>query len=297
MKIIKNQKNFKINTLLESDQSSDLVSAFWDTFHDILNDSDINRIKSSYSYLASDRDINLKQDPVKDFKMILAEFEDAGWDKESLSKLFAKHGDQMAEDYNSDHTPIGLCGMSDYFMYKMTKGKAILMGYSTQEVDYNITGDEAFFKFYYGYNKTPYGRLAMEQHFGSIDAFFDFLGEHFVNFLKSEKSDLIMGQAEFMDALEGMDVKDLAQHYSYDKSGNIGTLDLKAAGVDIENPDIVRDQDRNPDYRYESNANIYQLLVEFLENCGFSVDGKGEANGKATVNDGVVKLFFDGDHA
>ena len=318
MKIIKNQKNFKVNALMEADQSSDLLDAFFETFTDILNDSDIKRINTSYSYLSSARDVNIKQDPAKDFKMILAEFDDAGWERDALAKLFAKYGDQIAEDYNNDRTQLNQSGMVDYFLFKMTKGKAILMGYTTQDIGYgDLPGDEAFFKFYYGYNKTPYGKLAMEQHFGSLDAYYDYLGEHFADYLKKgAQSELIMGHESFIEAIEGMGIEDLQQHYSYDKSSNIGTLDLKAAGVDIDSEDTVRQRKGmpmnmvaadgtrsiDPDYEIVSPANMLELTQEFIGGMGFELKGVNDSadmgsGGTATINEGVVKLYFDGNHA
>lgn len=303
MKIIKTQNHYKISSLFEADNGR-LLDAFWDTFNDIISDKNVDYLLTSYSYLSSLTDNNVARNPEKDFKMILAEFNDAGWDVDALNKLFAKYGDKIAEDYNEEHVPIRLSGMIDYFLYKMTQGKVILMGYVTNDIYTDVKGDEAFFKFYYGYNKTPYGKLAMIQHFGSLDEYYDYLGDNFVNLIGKDETVVIYGQDEFMKAVREMKIDNLPTFYSYDKARKIGTLDLKAAGIDIENSDIVRQRQSTSvnvdgvmdnDFETVSPGAMLDLLIEFMEGCGFDMknDPKYKFGGRAEIEDGVLKMYFD----
>jgi len=311
MKIIKKQNKFKVQSLLEMDNPKKaMIGAFWETMSDILSNDDISRVNINYSVLSTNLDRNLKEDPDVNFKKMLRMLDDEGWDAGTLSAMFSKHGDEMADDYNNTRDlPFSPTGMTDYFMYKMTKGKIILMGYNTTEIE-DAPGDEAFFKFYYGYNKTPYGKLAMAQHFGSLDKFYDYLGENFVNFLKTDSAKKYnTNAASLITAVnEEYGINDLSQYYDYDKGTNVGTLDLKAAGINLDSDkelrarqsrpmskvDVNGNRSVDPDYEIESAADMKKVLLEFLSSSGLPLKGTNRmlAGGHSEINDGVVKLYF-----
>lgn len=283
MKIIKNTNKFKVQRLMEAANPKHvLIDAFWETLYDIVNREDIDRIGTSYSYLSSAIDKNIKENPDTNFKEMIEDFDREGWDKDTLSHLFTQYGTELSETYNNDRGPASrvLTGMVDYFMYKMTDGKALLMGYSTPD----IGPDEAFYKFYYGYNKTPYGKLAMIQHFGSLDKYYDYLGENIVKCINNKTASNFYSMStieEFMDAIEeNYGITDLSQYYDYDKATKTGTLDLGAAGIHV-------------------NADLLPELTEFLSGIGLPLtgvnydDNRIGAGGKSTMENNVIKLYFD----
>lgn len=209
-KIIRTAKEYKVVSLLESANSA-AVSDFLDAAVDAIDEAGFG---SSYSILAR----NGARDPEKDYKKLLSALAEQGWSESNIKDLFSKYGQDIAKDYDNAYVNSALlCGVMDYFMYKMTDGAVTLMGYSTEDLDDD--GSEYVVKFSYGYNRTPYGKLAMVQHCGSMDEFIDNTGERFIKQL-GVYGGTALDEAPFVDT------------YSYDKSTKIGTINI--AGVDAE---------------------------------------------------------------
>ena len=281
-RIIKTINKFHIAQLFESVEDELLVDKFLEDLElAILNiTSGDNKIDAmpgkytSYSVLASNHPKNPKRNPDKDYKNILSELEkNFGWDEESIDKLAKSHGRELFERHQKNSLPGFLeTALGDLVMYKLTDGDALLMGFNVKDVIVDVDGDETIFKFYYGYNKTPYGRLAMEQHFGSIDAFLDEVGAAVGNVL-DEPSTIVYGSEELFGRLNDKGIKSLSSAYSYDPKTKQGVLDLGKLGVDY--------------------AELKEEIDEFLTSLGVPLDRSNSiSSGYSELDGGKIKMYF-----
>jgi hypothetical protein len=210
MKIIKNAREFKIDGLLESVDRNAMYDFKEAVEEVVLNDG----FGSSYSILAQ----NASKDPETDYKKFVSSLSKLGWSESRIKQLFDQQGDEICADYENGGYDAWLCGVMDYFMYKMCGDKITLMGYNTVELDDD--GSEYVIKFSYGYNRTPYGMLAMKQHCGSVDEFLDHTGEKFVN---------------QMTVYGSPDLEQIKDVYSYDSSSKTGRINTEGITPELLN--------------------------------------------------------------
>jgi hypothetical protein len=128
--------------------------------------------KSSYSALAR----NEKSDPEEDFHTILLGLKAHGWDREEIVKIIKANASRMQSKFGE------CCGAVDLFLYRMGMPKHPLSGYNYKDAGEDNV-DENFIKYEYGYHRTKYGILAIEQHFGTIDSFLKITAAKFADFL------------------------------------------------------------------------------------------------------------------
>jgi hypothetical protein len=279
-RIIKNIKKFHIAQLFES-AGDELIETFLDDLVAAIykltsGESKVHTMPgkhTSYSVVASNHQKNINRNPEEDYKMILSELKNMGWDENDIDKISKNHAEKLAEMHDKNHLHGSLeTALGDLVLYKITGGRALLMGYNTVNSVVDVDGDETIFKFYYGYNKTPYGRLAMEQHFGSIDAFLDAVGIAVGNVL-SESSSLIYGTEVLFNRLKDKGIESLGDAYSYDPQTKQGILDLGKMGIDY--------------------TELKEEIDEALISLGVPLDrDKNISSGYSELEGDKIKMFF-----
>lgn len=217
-------KHIKLFGQFLNESTDESVYDFLEALESVLDELRPQGARSYYSLLAYSSGQNRQRDPDADMDRIMEKLAEQGWDEQRIKRLAAENGKELADMQDSGNTG-SLTGMGDLFLNRITGGQVVLMGMDTKEQ----SPDEAVIKFYYGYNKTPYGRLAMEQHFGSIDGFLDAVGEGVGKMLSSPDNVSI---ETFRDQLSELEDLDLASAYSYDKQSKTVYIDLAKSGAD-----------------------------------------------------------------
>lgn len=216
-------KSFVLNESVDSGKTS-AIKAFFSTLEDLIATHDLSFMDISYSYLAN----NKKRDPDVDLQIMLKALAEEGWTKGVLDSLFDKYADDVIEYYESGANPVVRTGAVDVLLYHLTGGKATLMGYDSEDsAEDNGVNGEAYIKFRYGYNRTPYGQLAMAQHFGSVDNFVDAVGSTVGTLLDEggDEYDIVYSANGIKKILSEVGIVP-SEAYSYDKATKTGTLDL-----------------------------------------------------------------------
>lgn len=318
-RIITDVNAFRTHKLFESNDKEAMIENFLNALVEVVQS--MPRGDISYSYIAAEnapysqhslyrssgrfdnggeRYEKQDSDPDQDFKIMKDKLAENGWSSEAVNDLFARHGDKIATMHKKEETPSELWGAyGDLFLYKMTDGKALLMGYNTKK---DQSADEHFFKYRYGYMKSKYGRLALAQHFGSLDKYLDELGKGMQKFLGMDwdESDGGLGYGEkalieFMHDSWG--VSSMKKNYKYDSATNVAVLDFEDTPGDLDDQEIV-----SAAGQYTEDKTFRQLVLDWLMLLGFPEKSQKssqdiETGGWCEIVDGEnkVKIHFDGE--
>ena len=118
----------------------------------------------SYSYTAQANKGDL--DPEEDYQRVLDYFHQHGWSNDRIHRLTeGNRGKFFRKIY--DKNPCASAPI-DYFLYKLTHKEYPLQGAEWTLDDY----DDLVVKFRYGWMKTRYGKLAIDQNLGGIKEFY-----------------------------------------------------------------------------------------------------------------------------
>lgn len=120
-------------------------------------------------YSFSKMAIYMKVDPEVDYQEFQKNMDNVGWDIETIKNFFNDSYFQNDEEkYNYIEKHLGSEGGEvDYYLYRtfdilgLDKNRIRLGGDGWGDLD--VAEDEAFIKYSYGYHKTPYGKLFMDQ--------------------------------------------------------------------------------------------------------------------------------------
>lgn len=123
-----------------------------------------------YSYLAARPGLDTEED----YWNYLSALELRGWNIRDINSIFNTLGYdyicKLTSKMDYDHKIQLMDGITDIFLYKLTKGVHVLGGYDMKEdldASYDYRHDMAIIKYQYGWHKSAYGRLAFEQALGS----------------------------------------------------------------------------------------------------------------------------------
>lgn len=118
------------------------------------------------------------RDPMRDADTIESDLYDEGWTDENLTELFSKHRVDLMDELND----ISIGGF-DVFLFNWTNGEFPLGGAELVK-DNN---EENLIKYSYGWNKTKYGRLILQQN-GMLENFLETSAKSF----KEESIDVVI---------------------------------------------------------------------------------------------------------
>ena len=211
---------------------------------DFYMDKGIVQFDNSYSYSAKfHRGPEL--DPDDDYKLIVKYLDDNGWSMSNVEKL-VKWPDFYQKIYRQNPTE---CAPMDYFLYKITNRKFPLQGYEWDtkspnwkegmgwEMGNGPEDDELLIRFRYGWHKTKYGRICIEQNMGNISKFI---------------SEAISASIRFILK------KILDTHQIGDTDDDLGTIEMLD---DIKDCFIIEDTDV-----YIDNEELRDIINELSEN-------------------------------
>lgn len=135
-------------------------------YDEFKNHKEISKFFRSYSDVVRISSLQ-DSDPKQSFEIVNDFMTKSGWDLESVKKLVDSHPSifrYMLRDLN-------YCAAIDVYLYQVTSGKFPLQGFDwdfdVKELDVN----EWTIRYSYGWHKSKYGILCIEQNLGSITAF------------------------------------------------------------------------------------------------------------------------------
>lgn len=198
MKIIKNFDAFA-NESISSD-----VQAFIDAVHTVEKNN--RKLFRSYSVVAQDvvrQGETTTPDADRDQSELLAALTKLGYDEQRIKKLYRNHGPEMLKSELADW-----CAVLDVLLYKLSSGRHLLSGIDYRDFvetapdgthgSNSGTGAEVFIKYSYGWHKTKYGKILIDQQFGGMKEFWSWLAADYKMHVSEE-----LGVASY-DALDGV---------------------------------------------------------------------------------------------
>lgn len=141
-------------------------------------DMDMNQFSNSYSRTAQyGRKDNSGRpfDPDEDYRLVSDFLKEKGWGDNRIENLFINLPGINERIYQDNKCT---CAPIDYFLYQITDEYYPLQGYKwdTDEDDEDdLNENDVFIKFGYGWHKTKYGIVCIEQNFETIDKFFNYV--------------------------------------------------------------------------------------------------------------------------
>lgn len=215
-----------------------------DHFSTSNNDKDSNPFTTlSYSVLAS----NELADPDKDYHRMIIAMEQHGWSIEDMTKLIKANAAKMESKFG-DYS-----GVVDVFLYRMGLPKHMLAGYNYKDDE---NPEEAIIKYSYGYNKTPYGKLALEQYFGSADKFVEYAAQALPKTLKNSDNYSGIDTSHEVDDAIFNDAVDKCVHVN----GPVVTIDVAGFADAIGQEDAKKIIDSIKDVLVQKQGSIRKLF-------------------------------------
>jgi hypothetical protein len=98
-------------------------------------------------------------DPMDDAYIIEGELYDLGWKGTLLKELFEVYGTDICDALDTTSR-----GAFDVFLWKFTKGFFPLSGYDMEDLNGPDGHSEVMIKYAYGWSKTKYGKLLLQQN-------------------------------------------------------------------------------------------------------------------------------------
>lgn len=168
--MIKSYKKF-----LESDLHSNISwESYLESFiecviecEEYYSNQGFGQFSRSYSYTAQSG--RTEYDPEEDFKKVDYYMTKHGFEISRVKEMVNNIHDFLNKIYRAS---ISQCAAIDYYLYKITSHEFPLQGYEWEEADMaSLDENEFLIKFKYGWHKTKYGRLIIEQNMESVENF------------------------------------------------------------------------------------------------------------------------------
>jgi hypothetical protein len=191
-----------------------------DHYKDIAGDKDF-AFDHCYSYTAQDGREYL--DPDADYEKIKDYMSDHGW-PESRVKHLIENLPNFNKRVIRDNP--GACAASDVYLYNITKKQFPLQGFdwgvemtdrdlSEMSID-EMNEDELMIRFRYGWHKTKYGKLVIEQNLGSISEFIKLCYQGIIPSTISDMIYFIQRAKKIRPTIDDEDVKPFQQFFISD---------------------------------------------------------------------------------
>ena len=165
-------KFFENMTLSRKLSYEDAYKDFINTLDDCVDfyKKDHKQFDRWYSVSAKNEGVDIS--PEDDFKLVNKYMIEKGWGSKTISELskgFDGKGNMLTLNQKLIEDNPSRCAPIDYYLFKITDEEFPLQGYSWD----GIEDEELIIRYSYGFHKTKYGKVLIEQNMGNIDNFID----------------------------------------------------------------------------------------------------------------------------
>lgn len=232
-------------------------------------------------------------DPERDFELVNKYMTENGFPLEMVKNL-VKNLQFSRKIYSN--TAISKCAPTDYYLYKITNGEFPLQGYEwdiREDSRWNVSGgtDELLIRYLYGWHKSKYGKIIIEQNMGTVK---NFIMKTFNNVQNNIIYQLSVEMGLNVEAIKNNNLHQEGDELRSPIDGFMYSTELKDCFFD-ETSDMYIDcvellnifnrsaKREHIDISYYNQQQFDKLVIEICKDMGFE---------SRVVTEGDVKIKF-----